>query len=450
MANRRCPESHDLIRIACIGDSLTRGDGLHEHIPANRVPFQRLRPSQYALRKRGSYPALLARLAATQRAVVRNFGHGGATACNHTGGNGPPYESVPEYSAALRFAPHVVVLMLGTNDAKAHFWSAGPCSSWGREHGHGLRTGLASILGAFEHQPQLKLVLLLTPPPLLSARPIMGIDPALLQEAIDVQTKLAATGSMSRRALVHAKMPRSALIFSTDAVHLNADGSALLACIVYAQLQRLLFMPCGRADGAPTATMAATVLNRTCHDPFCITQSDGPAAIAAAAAADRKVLLAAEVEADGHKRRCDTDGGFGSPFLYTGMDCKQAGGPGEPHSACERLAAAYEVDLRQGPAEKADGGTLDVQGPIQLLARVTQRYLPVGSSLHPLYLLGAALLLLALAVLARQVRRPRGRGCTRDGCTTTDVAYFPLCATSVGSQSARRAAGTSFPSAFPT
>ena len=198
------------------------------------------------------------------------------------------------------------------------------------------------------------------------------------------------------------------------------------------------------------ATLTATVLNRTCHDPFCITQSDGPAAIAAAAAADRKVLLAAEVEADGHKRRCDTDGGFGSPFLYTGMDCKQAGGPGEPHSACERLAAAYEVDLRQGPAEKADGGTLDVQGPIQLLARVTQRYLPVGSSLHPLYLLGAALLLLALAVLARQVRRPRGRGCTRDGCTTTDVAYFPLCATSVGSQSARRAAGTSFPSAFPT
>lgn len=119
-----CPESDELIRIACVGDSLTRGDGLHEHIPANRVPFQRLRPSQYALRKRGSYPALLARLAATQRAVVRNFGHGGATACNNSGGNGPPYESVPEYSAALRFAPHVVILMLGTNDAKAHFWSA--------------------------------------------------------------------------------------------------------------------------------------------------------------------------------------------------------------------------------------------------------------------------------------------------------------------------------------
>ena len=442
MANRRCPESHDLIRIACIGDSLTRGDGLHEHIPANRVPFQRLRPSQYALRKRGSYPALLARLAATQRAVVRNFGHGGATACNHTGGNGPPYESVPEYSAALRFAPHVVVLMLGTNDAKAHFWSAGPCSSWGHEHGHGLRTGLASIIGAFEHQPQLKLVLLLTPPPLLSARPIMGIDPALLQEAAvvisDVHTKLAASaGSMPRRALAHAAVPRAANLFSTDAVHLNADGSALLACIVYAHLQRLLLWPCGRADGAPTATVAAKVLNRTCHDPFCITQSDGPAAIAAAAAADRKVLLAAEVEADGDKRRCDTDGGYGSPFLYTGMDCKQAGGPSEPHSACERMAAAYEVDLRQGLSNRAVVTPLatlhDPPTPVVTPPVVSRSLSPPMPSfgvspLHPMYVLGAALLLLlALAVLARQVRaRPRGRGYTRDGCTATDVAYMPL------------------------
>ena len=265
----------------------------------------------------------------------------------------------------------------------------------------------------------------------------MGIDPALLQEAIDVQTKLAATGSMSRRALVHAKMPRSALIFSTDAVHLNADGSALLACIVYAQLQRLLFMPCGRADGAPTATMAATVLNRTCHDPFCITQSDGLAAIAAAAAADRKVLLAAEVEADGHKRRCDTDGGFGSPFLYTGMDCKQAGGPSEPHSACERMAAAYEVDLRQGlsiravvtPLATLHGPPTPVVTPPVVSRSLSPPMPSFGvSPLHPMYLLGAALLLLlALAVLARQVRaRPRGRGYTRDGCTATDVAYMPL------------------------
>ena len=73
------------VRVACVGDSLTRGDGLHEHIPRHRVPTAKLRPSQLPLRERGSFPAMLRRLLGEDRFDVRNFGHGGTTACNATG-----------------------------------------------------------------------------------------------------------------------------------------------------------------------------------------------------------------------------------------------------------------------------------------------------------------------------------------------------------------------------
>ena len=349
-----CPPIAERLRIACMGDSLTRGDGLHEHPPLRRVPWNRLRQSQQPLRERGSYPALLARLAASRRAEVRNFGHGGSTACNYTGGHGPPYESLPEYAAAQRFAPHIVVLMLGTNDAKPSFWSMGPCAQWGREPGHGLRAGLTSILATFRRLPQPpKLILLLTPPPLLGSRRLFEIDPLLLSEArrmvAEVQAQQDVAGTM-RVALAHAAVPRTSLLFAADSLHLNADGSALLACAVHAQLRRWLYLPCGRPDGGPTAsTGAGAPPNRSCWDPFCVATSDEAAARRAAddGSKRRVVLSAAEVADDAHHRQCDADSGSGAPMLYTGMACTLAD-PTEPHRACERMAAAYGVDLRAG------------------------------------------------------------------------------------------------------
>ena len=345
MSDAMCPEAERL-RIACVGDSLTRGDGLHEHIPKHRVPFRQLREQQHALRERGSYPAVLSRLAATRFADVRNFGHGGATACNHTGGHGPPYLSVPEFSAALRFSPHALVVMLGTNDAKPAFWSAGPCGLWGRERGHGFRTGLLSLIHTFcaLSKPP-KLILLLSPPSLLGTMRTMDIDPDLLREARAVVAQVQAREdghATGRVILMHAAIPRTSLLFSADGIHFNADGSALLACAVHAQLRRLLYMPCGRADGS-----VGMGQNRSCFDPFCVIQSDGPAVVDSARAAHRRMHMAVEVVDDASKRTCVADSGFGAPLLYTGMACTQASA-NEPDEACETMAAAFGVDLSQG------------------------------------------------------------------------------------------------------
>ena len=69
-----CPATANplaVTRVACLGDSLTRGDGAHERRPPREKRFQ----------QRGNYPALLQDLLGPGY-VVRNFGHGGAAACN--------------------------------------------------------------------------------------------------------------------------------------------------------------------------------------------------------------------------------------------------------------------------------------------------------------------------------------------------------------------------------
>lgn len=87
-------------RLACVGASVTFGRGLAD-------------------RRNECYPAVLQRLLDQRdgagRWLVRNFGYSGATASR---GSNEPYWDTPSFTAATRFKPHVVVVMLGTNDAQ--------------------------------------------------------------------------------------------------------------------------------------------------------------------------------------------------------------------------------------------------------------------------------------------------------------------------------------------
>src|SRR5205807_1614461 len=88
------------IRVACVGASITAGVGTKD--PATQ-----------------SYPAQLQRYLGP-RYEVRNFGHSGATLAR-TGDL--PYWSVPEFQAAKDFQPGIVVINLGTNDARSINWA---------------------------------------------------------------------------------------------------------------------------------------------------------------------------------------------------------------------------------------------------------------------------------------------------------------------------------------
>src|SRR5512145_1305125 len=89
--------------IACVGDSITYGYGL-------------------ASPNTESYPAVLATLVGSAHRV-QNFGVSGATLLKS---GDKPYWSEAAFTASTDFAPDVVVVMLGTNDAKPQNWSHEP------------------------------------------------------------------------------------------------------------------------------------------------------------------------------------------------------------------------------------------------------------------------------------------------------------------------------------
>jgi sialate O-acetylesterase len=94
-----CQNSDQKIRVACIGDSVTKGFGLEN--PESQ-----------------SYPAQLQSLLGSAY-QVGNFGLSGATLLNK---GHRPYVLADEYKRALSFNPDVVVIDLGLNDTDPRNW----------------------------------------------------------------------------------------------------------------------------------------------------------------------------------------------------------------------------------------------------------------------------------------------------------------------------------------
>lgn len=87
------------IKVACVGDSITFGSGLSDI-------------------QKDSYPAQLGELLGDNW-EVGNFGLSGATMLKK---GDLPYMESKEFDHAKSFAPDVVIIKLGTNDAKSQNW----------------------------------------------------------------------------------------------------------------------------------------------------------------------------------------------------------------------------------------------------------------------------------------------------------------------------------------
>ena len=92
-----------IIRVACVGDSITYGAGIEG-------------------RETNSYPAQLGEYLGAGF-TVRNFGRSGATLQQ---AGDVPYWTTDEFRAADEFQPDVVILKLGTNDTKPQNWKGKP------------------------------------------------------------------------------------------------------------------------------------------------------------------------------------------------------------------------------------------------------------------------------------------------------------------------------------
>ena len=199
-------------KIACVGDSITYGYGLTN-------------PSQQ------SYPAVLQTLVGSKH-TVQNFGSSGCTLLRK---GDKPYWSDANFSASDAFKPDVVIVMLGTNDAKPQNWS--------------YKADFAADYNAMiTHYRALGALVYVAVPPPVYPPGAYSINPDVLSGEVVPQVRQIAASANAPLIDVFAALSGKASYFP-DTVHPNADGSQLIAQTVAAALQQGGFGGAGGSTG---------------------------------------------------------------------------------------------------------------------------------------------------------------------------------------------------------
>lgn len=189
-------------RVACIGDSVTKGLGLKDST--------------------NSYPYQLQQLLG-DGFVVGNFGHSGATLLAN-GHN--PYNKTQAYADALAFVPDVIVIALGLNDTDPRNWP---------NYRNDFFGNYSELIADFRKvNPQVE-VFVCTMTPIFSGhgRFLSGTRDWFDQiQAIipDIATSNSAT------LIDNHKVLRSRFDLFDDYIHPSADGAGLIANNVYSYL----------------------------------------------------------------------------------------------------------------------------------------------------------------------------------------------------------------------
>lgn len=185
------PADHK-IRVACVGDSITFGAGIHDH-------------------KHDTYPADLGRLLG-DRFDVKNFGHNGATLLKH---GDLPYWKVREYPASKSFEPDVVIIMLGTNDTKPQNWKH-------KDQYVGDYKDLVEQYKSLKSHPKIWIML-----PVPAVHDTYGINEKGIKEQRPMIQQVAAAEHVATIDL-HDVVDKAEW-FIHDGIHPNEKGAAIMA-----------------------------------------------------------------------------------------------------------------------------------------------------------------------------------------------------------------------------
>ncbi len=182
------------IRVACVGDSITCGT-------AYPIDLWLMLGSNY---------------------VVGNFGINGATVFLKSDN---PYMSTPAFQVAKRFAPQIVIIMLGTNDADTDL----------NESNAVFVQDYVQLVSQFQGLASKPKVWLAEPTPIFNNT--AGLSAASLVQNIipDVAQVANATGT----SLIDVYNPlASHSAYFPDGVHPNSDGSLAVAKVIYDALTK--------------------------------------------------------------------------------------------------------------------------------------------------------------------------------------------------------------------
>lgn len=194
--------SADKVKVACVGDSITAGVGVHQ--PKN------------------DYPSQLSRLLGDDYYVM-NFGNSGSTMLD-TGDK--PYKQQKSFTDAVAFAADIVVIKLGTNDSKPQNWT--------RKEGFAAST--KSLVEAFQKANPKAKIYLCYPVPVI-AQGNYGINNEAVKGGIIPLIQKTAEELKLPIIDLYAALDGKPEFFP-DRVHPNDAGATAIAQTVFAAISK--------------------------------------------------------------------------------------------------------------------------------------------------------------------------------------------------------------------
>lgn len=182
--------NNPIIRIACVGDSLTKGS---------------------------NYPEYLWMLAGSNY-KVGNFGVGASTVSIQSN---KPYINQSEFVEAKNFVPNIIVIMLGTNDAN-------PSNQQPRTR---FEEDYITLVREFQKLDSTPKIVLVEPPPVL--RNGTGISTQFYTTSILPAIKEVASKLDLQVIDLYTPLSDFPQYFSYDGVHPNERGSQAIAEIIH-------------------------------------------------------------------------------------------------------------------------------------------------------------------------------------------------------------------------
>ena len=197
----RAADYRGVIRVACVGDSITFGAGVEN-------------------RETNCYPVVLGKLLGS-RFEVRNFGVSGATLLRQ---GDLPYGKLGQFDDLTRFDPQAIILALGTNDSKPQNW----------KHGADFADDLRALLDHFAGLPSKPKIWVCLPPPVYETK--WGINEAILSGEIIPRIRQVAQEKNVPTIDLHRALGDRPEYFP-DHIHPNATGAGMMAMTVFTALK---------------------------------------------------------------------------------------------------------------------------------------------------------------------------------------------------------------------
>ena len=189
-----------IIKVACVGDSITKGMG-------------KKHPQ--------SYPNQLGKSLGPRYEVI-NFGIGSRTVLSK---GDFPYTNEKDFKKAKKYSPDILIIMLGTNDTKSFNWQ------YGSEFEHDFRSIIMDLKSSMSENGR---IFFMIPPPIF--KEVWSMSDSILVNEISPIINQVAQENKSMVIDLHQHFLGKNSLFP-DGVHPNEEGLSEIASYVIKFLQ---------------------------------------------------------------------------------------------------------------------------------------------------------------------------------------------------------------------